>query len=503
MSTQGKWVIGIVSIVVVFALLACGIFFGWRYFFPGKPSVVIAAPPSNYQALQGEEVMVEARATGRSIVRVELWVDDGLMDSASSPSPQDAFSAALTWQASGVGPHTVEVRAYDARGQASEPAAIVLIVTTGVAEATPTVTVGPPFETPTPTTPPPPPTETPTSPPEATATPTSPPPTATPTLAPPVIDSFTIDDSTITAGETTWLRWEFHNATESHLYRDDVEIQSDLPSSGNRAVNPAVTRTFKLVVSNAVGSAEASLTLTVNPAGPPVIEFFTASPDTINAGDSSTLEWGSVTNATSVEIDQGIGGVPTPDSTVVSPATTTTYTMTAVGAGGTTTASVTVTVEHTVTLDTVPGETGQVVQTGGSAASLYVGDTSANVGSRGFMSFDISGLAGKTVTEAKLNFPGPDIDGDPFGDLSGLWIGKTSYTWPPPYAPPATAMSGTQYSMPAQIIITSYVAPEVSGGAPRFQVTLHFNANTNGDHGTDRIWWPPGGHPTLTITYTD
>jgi hypothetical protein len=159
-----------------------------------------------------------------------------------------------------------------------------------------------------------------------------------------VIDSYTIDDSTITDGETTWLRWEFHNATESHLYRDAVEIDSGLSSAGDRPVNPHVTRTFKLVVSNAVGSAEASVTLTVNPAGPPVIEFFTASPGTITTGDSSTLEWGSVTNATSVTIDQGIGGVGTPGSTVVSPGSTTTYTMEAVGPGGTTTASVTVTV---------------------------------------------------------------------------------------------------------------------------------------------------------------
>jgi len=270
MSTQWKWVIGVVSVVVVLALLACGIFFAWRYFFPGKPSVVIVAPPSNYEALEGDEVTVEARATGRSIVRVELWVDDGLMDTASSPSPQDAFSAALTWQASGVGPHTVEVKAYDARGQASEPAAIVLIVTTEVAEATPTVTVGPAFETPSPTTSP---TATPTSPPAATPTPV--PPTATP-------------------------------------------------------VPPTAT--------------PVPPTATPTPPGPPVIEFFTADPVTITAGESTTLSWGLVSNATGVVIDQGIGGVPSPDSRVVSPATTTTYTMTAIGLGGTTTASVTVTV---------------------------------------------------------------------------------------------------------------------------------------------------------------
>lgn len=63
--------------------------------------------------------------------------------------------------------------------------------------------------------------------------------------------------------------------------------------------------------------------------GTPNIESFTASPTTISAGGSSTLSWGAVTNADAVEIDQGIGGVATPGSRAVSPATTTTYTLTA------------------------------------------------------------------------------------------------------------------------------------------------------------------------------
>ncbi|MCJ7667576.1 MAG: hypothetical protein MUP04_04720, partial [Anaerolineae bacterium] len=284
MSAQGKWVIGIVSIIVVFALLACVIFLGWRYFFPGKPSVVIIAPPSNYQVLEGDGVTVEARATGRSIVRLELWEDDGLMETASSPSPQDTFSAALMWQASGIGRHTVEVRAYDAKGQASEPAAIILVVATGVAEVSPTVTLGPSFGTPTPTTAP---TATSTSPAAATSTPV--PPTATP--VPPTA-------TTVPPTATT--------------------------------VPPTAT--------------PVPPTATPTPPGPPVIEFFTASPDTITAGESTTLSWGLVSNATGVVIDQGIGGVGTPGSTVVSPGSTTTYTMTAIGLGGTDTASVTVTV---------------------------------------------------------------------------------------------------------------------------------------------------------------
>lgn len=69
----------------------------------------------------------------------------------------------------------------------------------------------------------------------------------------------------------------------------------------------------------------------------------TASPSAINSGQSSTLSW-ATTEATTVGIDQGIGGLPTSGSTVVTPAATTTYTLTATGPSGVTTASVTVTV---------------------------------------------------------------------------------------------------------------------------------------------------------------
>jgi len=284
MSAQRKWVIGIVSIVVVFALLACGIFFAWRYFFPGRPSVVITAPPSNYQALEGDEVTVEATATGRSIVRMELWVDDGLMDTASSPSPQDAFSAALTWEASGVGPHAVEVKAYDARGQASDPAAIVLIVTSEVAEATPTVTLGPSFETPTPTTPP---TATPTSPPEATPTPTSPP-TATPTPEPtdtptptatpcPAVADFWADPDTVEVNVTFKVKW--HVECVLAIYLSGPGVGDHVPITGPDG-EKELSRAdpgdydYTLHVEAPSGDFDRQVTVTITPAAPTDIYNF-------------------------------------------------------------------------------------------------------------------------------------------------------------------------------------------------------------------------------------
>ncbi len=438
MSARWKWVIGIGSIIVVFALLACGIFFAWRYFFAGKPSVVIAAPPSNYEAEEGAEVTVEARATGRSIVRVELWVDDGLMDTASSPSPQDVFSAVLTWQASGLGRHIVQVKAYSLAGRESDSAGVIIIVVPTVAEVTPTITVGPSFETPTPTTPPP--TATPTSSPEATATPTetpAPEPTATPT-------------------ETA------------------IPEPTDTPTS------------------------------TATP-GPPVIESFTADPETITEGDSSTLSWGLVTNADSVEIDQGIGGVGTPDSVVVSPATTTTYTMTAVGPGGTTTDSVTVTVEHTVTLHSIEAEDGHLRGDGTTNPNPNAGDSSTNLLRVAFLSFDISGIpAGATIGEAKLDLSAHDIVGNPFGDLGVFHVRDVQYGTTLEWGD--AGVTGTDlWPLGAPPVglrdVTAAVQGRLDEGRTRFQLKLIFTLGTDSDGVADVIRFNSAG-VALTVTYT-
>jgi peptidoglycan-associated lipoprotein len=68
----------------------------------------------------------------------------------------------------------------------------------------------------------------------------------------------------------------------------------------------------------------------------------TASPDTIDKGQSSTLTW-QTSNATDISID-GIGAVQPNGTQQVSPAESTTYTLNAKGAGGTQTATARVTV---------------------------------------------------------------------------------------------------------------------------------------------------------------
>jgi peptidoglycan-associated lipoprotein len=75
----------------------------------------------------------------------------------------------------------------------------------------------------------------------------------------------------------------------------------------------------------------------------PVIASFTAEPSTIERGQASTLSW-TISNATDMSINQGIGAVQSQGQRQVFPTGTTAYTLTARGPGGNDSRSVTVTV---------------------------------------------------------------------------------------------------------------------------------------------------------------
>ena len=79
------------------------------------------------------------------------------------------------------------------------------------------------------------------------------------------------------------------------------------------------------------------------PAAKATIASFTAEPSTIERGGSSMLRW-SVSNATEITINQGIGSIDANGSRSVYPSNTTTYTLTAKGPGGSAEASATINV---------------------------------------------------------------------------------------------------------------------------------------------------------------
>jgi peptidoglycan-associated lipoprotein len=99
----------------------------------------------------------------------------------------------------------------------------------------------------------------------------------------------------------------------------------------------------------------------------PVVNFFNAEPSTIDKGQGSSLRW-SVTNATNITLDQGVGTVSPNGRRTVYPGDTTTYTLTAANSGG---EPVTQTV--TVTVNTPPATPAPVPAPPQSAAEMLAG----------------------------------------------------------------------------------------------------------------------------------
>jgi hypothetical protein len=156
----------------------------------------------------------------------------------------------------------------------------------------------------------------------------------------PSVDSFSFNTPDIIAGQTATLSWAVTGATS-------VSIEPNIgtvPSSGTKSVTPSSTTTYKLTASNNAGNATGSATINVTASNAPVVTTFSASPASISSGKSATLTW-EVIGAKSININQGIGGVASKGSTVVTPVASTTYTLTADSTYSSTTREVTVTVD--------------------------------------------------------------------------------------------------------------------------------------------------------------
>jgi hypothetical protein len=151
------------------------------------------------------------------------------------------------------------------------------------------------------------------------------------------INSFGASPPTITSGGSSTLSWTVVGASTVNI---DQGI-GNVALAGSRVVMPGSTTVYTLTASNSAGVSGG--TTPVNPPTPtpspppsgglPVVNYFSASPSTIYAGNSAILSW-SVSNATSISIDHGVGIVGLSGSVSVSPATSTEYVLTATNASG-------------------------------------------------------------------------------------------------------------------------------------------------------------------------
>ncbi|MFM2424130.1 MAG: hypothetical protein RLZZ70_521 [Candidatus Parcubacteria bacterium] len=157
-----------------------------------------------------------------------------------------------------------------------------------------------------------------------TVYPASNPPTPLPTC------TLTANPTSIVNGGQSTLSWTAANATSISINQGIGAV-----TGTTRVVNPTATTEYTMTVTNASGSNTCKATVTVTPPTPlaPICNSFTATPGSINRGQSTVLAW-DTTNVTSVTINNGVGTQAADGSISVSPLESLTYTLTANGTNG-------------------------------------------------------------------------------------------------------------------------------------------------------------------------
>ena len=135
------------------------------------------------------------------------------------------------------------------------------------------------------------------------------------------IDSFTVDDSEITSGESTVLRWQTSHASSVTLNGSTVN------ADGTMTVSPTGDRVYTLRATGEGGPISATVAVEVEPLpDDPEVVSFSASSTSISSGGSVTLSWVTRNGDTRSLVRQLVGGSPI--SVSVSASGSRTYTLT-------------------------------------------------------------------------------------------------------------------------------------------------------------------------------
>ena len=207
----------------------------------------------------------------------------------------------------------------------------------------------------------------------------------------------------------------------------------------------------------------------------PTIASFAANPSTISAGQSAVLSW-SVSGATTVTIDGGIGTVSSTASTMVSPSQTTDVHIDRRQRRGSVTASVTVTVGAVQDKQppTTPSLTSVSVK-GPTEADLFWTASTDNVGVAGYQVIR-NGAALTSTSAAVVSFADTSVQPgvtytysvrayDAAGNYSAL-SNTISVTTPAPLPPPSSCPAPRWEHSPAATTITSPSAATLSWPGP-------------------------------------
>ena len=160
--------------------------------------------------------------------------------------------------------------------------------------------------------------------------------------------SFSISPPTIIQGQSSTLSWSISNATSRSL-----SSVGAIAASGSTVVSPNDDTSYT-ISAGYYGYTSNSSTKTLVVYVPPVVTL-SLDDSTITLGQSTVLRWATTGDATTNNIEPGIGASNLTSLQVVSPTVTTTYTATVSGLGGTDSDQITLTVLQPPDVDlTVP-----------------------------------------------------------------------------------------------------------------------------------------------------
>ncbi len=352
----------------------------------------------------------------------------------------------------------------------------------------------------------------------------------------PQVIQFEATPSVINQGEVSYLIWSVAEA-------NSVSIDNGIGSvalAGRIPVSPSSTTFYTLTAKNVAGSSIARTQVMVGgttaepvtptPTSPTIVSFY-ADKIVVTPGQHVTLSW-EVLGATNVTIST-VGPVNGRDSVTLQPSATTTYVLTATNSVATATAGITVAVqtsvptgtsaEKTLLLRPILLESGSLVRGAGYLdytrfPDVCAGDTSLNLASRAFLSFDISQIPQDAViNEAILDLSNYTVYGAPtyvkstWGNMGAIEIYFAQYTnldYKPYTQDTKLTANGkfTDYPLsPWTVDVKDSIdgEPVIQGliqqGNPRCQFRIQFFTSTNWDSTSDMFCFD---NATLTIKYT-
>ncbi len=163
-----------------------------------------------------------------------------------------------------------------------------------------------------------------------------------PVLMPARVISFTATPESISAGQSATLRWDVRDATSATIRGGDVDetLTGDALTRGELLVSPIASITYTLEASTDDGSNTRTVRVNVEGVAPSIVDF-SATPQSVVRGESTTLSW-NVLGADTLELTDldgqvvDISGKDTQqDSVEVTVNANTSYTLEATNAEGT------------------------------------------------------------------------------------------------------------------------------------------------------------------------